>query len=60
MICPNCGETIVNEYIVDTEYHNCSYYDIVTGTCPNCDKTWQWLEVFTYSHDEEIEEVTEA
>jgi len=55
--CPNCGETVTFEDVVDTEYHNHAYYDIGYGTCPKCNKTWRWTEVLVYTRDEDIQEM---
>lgn len=57
MKCPNCGETVTFEDIVDTEYHNHAYYDIGYGVCPKCNKIWGWTEVFVYVRDEDIQEI---
>lgn len=58
MKCPNCGRS--NLYAVDTldsEYFNGSYHDAVEGTCPDCGKSWRWIEVFTFDRCEDIEEI---
>ena len=57
MKCPNCGETVLFEEIVDTEYHGNECYNIGYGVCPKCDKVWKWTEVFTYARDEDIREI---
>ena len=57
MRCPNCGETVLFEDVVDTEYHNQAYYAIGYGTCPKCNKTWGWTEVLAYARDEDIREM---
>ena len=54
MKCPNCGNEI---YAIDTLDSDCSgdsYFDYVEGTCPNCGKSWRWIEVFTFDHYENI------
>jgi len=59
MICPNCGSTVTGDHLEENDWNNGAYYDLVTGTCHNCHKNWQWTEVFYYSHDDNIEEITE-
>ena len=59
MKCPNCGNEI---YAIDTCDSDCgdnSYYDLVEGTCSNCGKSWRWIEVFTFDHIEQVEEIKE-
>ena len=54
MKCPNCGGIVRAVDTFDTEYDDGSYYDIVEGTCPNCGKSWHWVEVFTLDHVEDV------
>jgi len=57
MKCPNCGSS--NIYAVDTldsEYYNGSYYNTVRGVCHECNHWWQWIEVFTFDHYEDLVE----
>ena len=59
MKCPNCGNEV---YAIDTFDSDCygdSYCDSVEGTCSNCGKSWRWLEVYTFDHCEQIEEIKE-
>lgn len=59
MKCPNCGNEI---YAIDTLDNDCSgdsYFDFVEGTCRNCGKSWRQIEVFTFDHYEDIEEIKE-
>ena len=57
MKCPNCGKFIEATETIDNEYFNGKYYDTVEGTCLNCGKMYSWIEVFNYSHDEDIQEI---
>lgn len=60
MRCPNCGCFDVHAVdTLDTDYYCASYYDVVEGTCPVCGKSWRWIEVFTFDHYEQIEEIKE-
>ena len=57
MKCPNCGSSnLYATCTLDTEYWDNAYYDTVTGVCPECQKAWQWVEVFTFDHWEDIKE----
>ena len=53
MKCPNCGSPVHEVNTINTEYYNDSYYD---STCPDCGKSWSWVEVFTFDHYEDLEE----
>lgn len=56
MKCPFCGcPDIFATATIDTEFFDNAYHDIVEGTCPDCEKSWQWIEVFTFDHYENIE-----
>lgn len=57
MICPNCGNEVYFEDMVDTEYYDTENINVGYGTCDKCHKIWSWCEVFTYSKDIEIQEL---
>lgn len=57
MKCPNCGNLVEAVDTLETEYFNGKYYDYVAGTCPECCKAYEWVEVFNYDHDEDIHEI---
>lgn len=59
MKCPNCGNEIYVVDVLDSDCYDNSYYDSVEGTCSNCGKSWRWVEVFTFNHYEDIEEINE-
>ena len=56
MICPNCEYIFNAEEILDIEYYNNCYYSNVIGRCPKCHKTYQWTEVYTFSHITDVQE----
>ena len=55
MKCPNCGGIVRAVDTLDSEWGCDKYYDTVEGTCPDCGKSWRWVEVFTFDHYENIE-----
>ena len=57
MKCPNCNHLIEATDTIETEYYNGQYIDFVEGTCPNCGKMYNWVEIFKYDHDEGIQEI---
>lgn len=59
MKCPNCGNEIYATNTFDSDCYGDSYCDYVEGTCSNCGKSWRWLEIFTFDHYEEVEEIKE-
>ena len=59
MKCPNCGNEIYEGEICYSDSGDNSYYDRMEGTCPNCGKSWRWIEVFTFDRIEQIEEIKE-
>ena len=61
MKCPNCGKIILEVNILDSDFYNDHCFDSVEGTCPNCGKSWRWIEIFTFTFDhyEDIEEINE-
>ena len=57
MKCPNCGNEVYAVDTFDSEWENGRYYDTVEGCCRQCGKIWQWVEVYVFSHCEDIEGV---
>ena len=57
MKCPNCGNEVYAVDTLDSEWYNGNYYDAVEGTCPNCGKSYQWTQVYTFERCEDIEEI---
>jgi endogenous inhibitor of DNA gyrase (YacG/DUF329 family) len=59
MACPNCGAPVFADETIDDEWWGNQFDARVRGTCSHCKKSWEWTEVFNYSHDEDIKEITE-
>lgn len=58
MRCPFCGCLDLRAVdTLDTEYFNDSYHDVVKGTCPDCGKSWRWIEVFSFDREINIEPI---
>lgn len=57
MKCPNCGDFVRAVDTLDSEWCYNKYYDTVEGVCPTCGKVWKWVEVYTFSHCEDLEGV---
>ena len=57
-ICPNCGNELIEDESYDffIDISECQEY--VVGHCENCGKKYQWINVFSLSHVENIEEVS--
>ena len=54
--CPHCGKELEYDELIDHygDYDTCS--DIWFGWCPSCARKYRWIEVFTFSHYEQLEE----
>lgn len=59
MKCPNCGNEIYAIDTLDSDCYGDAYYDVVEGTCSDCGLSWQWKEVFTFDHVEDIRQIDE-
>lgn len=57
-ICPHCGEELIQDECYDTTFEGEYIANYITGHCPNCEKEFQWVEVYNYAGVDEIEEVT--
>lgn len=57
MKCPNCGGTVRAVDTLDSEWELGRYYDTVEGTCPDCGKSWRWVEVYTFDHVADIKPI---
>lgn len=57
-ICPNCGHELIEDGSYDffIDISECQEY--VVGYCENCGKKYQWINIFSFSRVENIEEVS--
>ena len=54
--CPHCGEELVDDDCFDTADHGDTYVKYLAGHCPQCDKEFQWKEIFDFAGVTDIEE----
>ena len=57
MKCPKCNELVYAEEVVDTEYYDNEHHDLCYGTCPKCNTTWDWIEVFKFAYEIDVQEM---
>ena len=57
-ICPNCGYELIEDesYDIFIDISECQEY--VVGYCENCRKEYRWINIFSLSRVENIEEVS--
>lgn len=57
-ICPNCGHELIEDESYDffIDISECQEY--VVGYCEKCRKKYRWINIFSFSHVENIEEVS--
>ena len=55
--CSNCGAELEQDECYDTNFEGSFIANYIAGHCPNCNKEFQWVEVYDYKGVEEIEEV---
>ena len=54
VICPNCGDTIVEDDWFDTEVDASNIIRRCVGTCNHCENTYIWEEVYEYVGSQNI------
>ena len=57
-ICPNCGHELIGDDTYDYSVDISAFSEYVVGHCENCNKEYRWVNIFTFSHVEDIEEVS--
>lgn len=55
--CPYCKEELEINESYDLSIEGDYVSSRVAGHCPNCDKEYQWEEIYKYSHFSNLEEV---
>lgn len=55
--CPYCKEELEIDESYDLSIEDNYVINRVAGHCPNCDKEYQWEEIYQYSHFSNLEEV---
>ena len=57
MKCPVCEGIVRAVDTLDSEWDHGKYYDRVEGTCPDCGKSWRWIEVYSFERIINIEPI---
>lgn len=55
-ICPNCGHELIGDESYDISIDLSECCEFVAGHCENCNKNYQWVNIFNFSHVEDIAE----
>ena len=50
LLCPHCGAELEQDDVYDRTDNN----DYCVGHCPECDKEYQWIEIYTFSNYENL------
>ena len=56
-ICPHCGGYLMGEDTPETDWTHGQYTDFVFGHCTNCQRHYEWQEVYNLVRVENIVEV---
>lgn len=57
MKCPVCGGIVYADDILDNDWEHDRCYNKVEGTCPDCGRSWLWVEIYTLDHIEDIKPI---
>lgn len=55
-ICPVCGRELIEDESYDLSIDISECCEFVAGHCENCNKNYQWVNIFNFSHVEDIAE----
>lgn len=58
MKCPKCGGSIVWDDTFDQSTCDNRHIDYCCGHCVNCDTDYQWKEVYEFTGQEDLQEVS--
>ena len=56
-MCPYCNVDLEFVDSPDGDFSSDTFYCNVYGECPQCKKVYSWVDVYKYSHFEDLEEV---
>lgn len=57
MKCPVCGGIVYADDTLDNDWEHDRCYNKVEGTCPDCGRSWLWVEIYTLDHIEDIKPI---
>ena len=55
--CPHCGTELEEDDCYDRSDNGDYIANYCCGHCPNCNKEYQWKEIFDFSNYDELVEV---
>ena len=58
-VCPYCNANLEYKDMIDDQFDSSTYEVSWRGTCPACERTFTWREVYHYSYADSIEEETD-
>ena len=58
MKCPKCGGSIIWDDTYDTDTNNNRHLEYCCGHCATCDTDYQWKEVYEFTEQIDLEEVS--
>lgn len=58
MLCPKCGGIIECDDVFDQSTYDDRHIDYCCGHCATCDTDYQWKEVYEFTEQIDLEEVS--
>lgn len=55
-ICPNCGHELIEDGSSDFFIDISEYQEYIVGHCENCEKKYQWINIYKLSRVEDLKE----
>ena len=55
-ICPNCGHELIEDESSDIFICISEYQEYIVGHCENCEKKYQWINIYKLSRVEDLKE----
>ena len=57
-MCPSCKkEELLFQEVIEMKYDDEGTYLKVEGECLECGKRYRWIEIYEFSHNENIKEI---